>query len=103
MVLILVESWGKPLAADLEDSLTRPYLDKKIGEMYTLSRGTVPFKGPTVAGEARELCSSTIGFGLLIASRSDLKGCLPEKMNTLGYHSLAVHGFSGRMFDRGEW
>src|SRR5580704_2677964 len=68
VVLILVESWGKPLAGDLEESLVRPYSDENLSEKYTMSRGTVPFYGPTVAGEARELCASAMGFGLLSAS-----------------------------------
>jgi Sulfatase len=103
VVLILVESWGKPLATDLDESLVRPYTDKNLSEKYTMSRGTVPFYGPTVAGEARELCGSAMGFGLLTAPRSELKSCLPAKMNAMGYHSMAVHGFTARMFSRGEW
>jgi hypothetical protein len=103
VVLILVESWGKSLDASLERSLVQPYLAEKLLERYTLSEGTVPFYGPTVAGEARELCGSKIGFGLLSASADELKGCLPESMRRKGYHNTAVHGYSARMFDRGEW
>jgi phosphoglycerol transferase MdoB-like AlkP superfamily enzyme len=44
-----------------------------------------------------------MGFGLLNASRAELKDCLPEKMNARGYHSTAVHGYNGRMFLREEW
>ncbi|MGD0444383.1 MAG: sulfatase-like hydrolase/transferase [Edaphobacter sp.] len=101
VVLILVESWGKPVANDLEESLVRPYAD--LAERYTVRRGTVPFYGPTVAGEARELCGSAMGFGLLTATRPELKDCLPMRMKARGYHSTAIHGFSSRMFGRGEW
>lgn len=103
VVLILAESWGKARAADLEESLVRPYADKDLAERYTVGRGTVPFYGPTVAGEARELCGSTMGFGLLTATREKLSNCLPMRMKGMGYHSTAIHGFSARMFDRGEW
>jgi hypothetical protein len=103
VVLILVESWGKALDVDLEEALVRPYSDERLAEKYVVSRGTVPFYGPTVAGEARELCGSSMGFGLLTASAAKLKGCLPESMKAMGYQSTAVHGFSARMFDRGEW
>jgi phosphoglycerol transferase MdoB-like AlkP superfamily enzyme len=103
VVLILVESWGKPHAADLDEALVRPYADAHLSERYTVSQGTVPFHGATVAGEARELCGSAIGFGLLSASASQLKGCLPARMNGMGYRSVGVHGFNDRMFDRGEW
>ena len=103
LVLVLVESWGKPLAADIDEALVRPYSDNDVEEKYSVSRGSVPFYGPTVDGEARELCGSAIGFGVLTASAADLKGCLPAKLHAMGYRSMAVHGFSSRMFDRGEW
>jgi phosphoglycerol transferase MdoB-like AlkP superfamily enzyme len=103
VVVIVVESWGKPLATDLEESLVRPYSGQGLLERYTLSQGTVPFYGPTIAGEARELCGSAMGFGLLTASVPELKRCLPETMNAMGYHSTAVHGYSARMFDRVDW
>ncbi len=103
VVLILVESWGRPLAADVEESLVRPYASGNLAAKYTVERGTVPFYGPTVAGEGRELCGSGIGFGLLTATRSELKSCLPVKMKAMGYHNTAVHGFTARMFGRGEW
>ncbi len=44
-----------------------------------------------------------MGFGLLSASASQLKGCLPARMNGMGYHSIGVHGNTGEMFDRSEW
>jgi hypothetical protein len=103
VVLILVESWGKPVAVDMERSLVRPYTDKALAERYTVGEGTVPFYGPTVAGEARELCGSAMGFRLLTATQPELRECLPMRMKARGYHSTAVHGFSARMFDRGEW
>jgi hypothetical protein len=102
VVLILVESWGKPFAGQLEESLLRPYSNSDITAKYTLSRGTVPFHGPTVAGEARELCGSAMGFGLLNAPASELNDCLPAKMKGMGYQSIGVHGFSAGMFNRGE-
>jgi hypothetical protein len=103
VVLILVESWGKPLATDLEESLVQPYRDKNLTEEYTVSRGAVPYYEPTIAGEARELCSSSMGFGLLSATRLELESCLPTKMRKMGYHSMAIHGFTGRIFDRSKW
>jgi phosphoglycerol transferase MdoB-like AlkP superfamily enzyme len=103
VVLILVESWGKARVADLEAALVRPYADEGLFHKYTVRQGTVPFHGATINGEARELCGSAMGFGLLSASASQLKGCLPARMNGMGYHTMAVHGFNSRMFDRGEW
>jgi len=103
VVLVLVESWGQSRAADLEAAIVRPYAGVGLSERYTVSEGTVPFHGATLNGESRELCGNAMGIGLLGASPSQLKGCLPAKMNGMGYHSIGVHGFSGRMFDRSEW
>ena len=103
VVLILVESWGKSRVADVEGGLVRPYADEGLSQKYTVREGTVSFRGATIDGEARELCGSAMGFGLLSASSSQLKGCLPARLNGMGYHSIGVHGYSGRMFDRSEW
>ncbi len=103
LVLILVESWGMPLASNLKESLFLPYMSKDLVMRYTLSRGAIPFRGATVAGEARELCESTMGLGVLSASESRLRTCLPTRLNEMGYHTLGIHGFSAKMFERGEW
>jgi phosphoglycerol transferase MdoB-like AlkP superfamily enzyme len=66
-------------------------------------QGTVPFYGSTVAGEARELCASKMGYYLLSASTRDLKGCLPDVLAGHGYYGIAVHGNAGHMFDRTDW
>jgi hypothetical protein len=103
VVLILVESWGKALSPELEESMVAAYGGGGIATRYTVSRGTVPFYGPTVAGEARELCGSFMGFGLLSASAAQTRECLPAKFDRMGYRTMGVHGFSSRMFDRGNW
>ena len=103
VVLILVESWGKARVADLEAGLVQPYAEEGLFRKYTVRQGTVPFHGATVNGESRELCGSAMGFGLLSASVSQLKGCLPARMNGMGYHTIGVHGNSGGIFNRREW
>ena len=32
-----------------------------------------------------------------------LRKCLPWKFRKLGYHTIAVHGFTKKMFDREHW
>jgi hypothetical protein len=65
VVLIVLESWGLlhdvPLANDIASSYGSP----SIKEDYRVEFGTVPFGGLTVPGEARELCHSSLGFGIL--------------------------------------
>ncbi|MGA8272377.1 MAG: sulfatase-like hydrolase/transferase, partial [Candidatus Sulfotelmatobacter sp.] len=70
---------------------------------YQVLRGTVPFYGATVPGEARELCDSKIGFYLLKATVKELQGCLPERLAALGYRDVALHGMDGHMFNRSTW
>jgi phosphoglycerol transferase MdoB-like AlkP superfamily enzyme len=103
LVVILVESWGLAIDSSIHEALARPYFQPEILAHYKVSEGTVPFYGPTIDGEARELCNSNIGFHLLDASRGELQGCLPERLSQLGYHTMVLHGMDGHMFDRSTW
>jgi hypothetical protein len=103
VVLILVESWGLPLDTHLAHALTAPYDDRRIGDKYDVSYGTVLFNGGTVPGEARELCQSGIGFGIRLASAAQANGCLPTLLHKRCYKSFSIHGYSGGMFQRNRW
>lgn len=103
VVLILVESWGLASDRSLRNALAAPYERTDLQTRYRVSEGTVPFYGPTVSGEARELCGSRMGFHLLEATTSELAGCLPHRLADQGYHALAVHGMAGHLFSRSEW
>lgn len=103
VVLVLVESWGKPISREVDEALVRPYMSDDIRRRYTVSQGTVGFYGPTVAGEARELCGNTIGFNVIHATSAQLKNCLPAWFRQRSYHTTAVHGFTAAMFERNDW
>ena len=103
LVLVLVESWGLSTDTTLNKALLEPYLLSDVDPKYVVIQGIVPFHGPTIPGEARELCGSGIGFNLLSASSTDLKSCLPSRLSALGYETIAVHGLSGHMFNRSVW
>jgi hypothetical protein len=103
VVLVVVESWGVAQDASLQQSLVEPYSQPDITSRYQVIQGSTPFNGSTIPGEARELCGSGFGFHLLTASASDLQSCLPDRFAAAGYHTLAVHGMSGRMFNRSAW
>ncbi len=102
-VLIVVESWGLSLDARLAQALTAPYDDPRIARKYKTSYGTVPFTGLTVPGEARELCHSTTGFGILHPSAGLVEQCLPAFFHSRGYRNIAIHGYAGQMFYRAAW
>jgi len=103
VVLIVVESWGLANDARLAQSLVDPYGDSQIARKYEIAYGTVPFDGWTVPGEARELCHSKMGYGIVLASPERLNDCLPSLLHQHGYKEISVHGFSGRLFRRSIW
>jgi hypothetical protein len=103
LVLVLLESWGLAEDAPLRDALTVPYTQPDLLAKYRVIQGQVPFYGPTIAGEARELCGSRMGFRILIAPKRDLENCVPDQLEALGYQTLSVHGLTGRMFNRAFW
>jgi hypothetical protein len=103
VVQILVESWGLAVDQPLQDALVEPYLQPDVSAKYEVIRGSVSFNGQTIAGEARELCGSAIGFHLLTAPAADLRSCLPARLAALGYETIGVHGMSGHMFNRSTW
>ena len=103
LVVILVESWGLDKESSVSNALVQPYAQPSLLRRYEIFQGTVPFYGSTVAGEARELCGSTIGFQLMQIPASELEGCLPKRLDALGYHTVALHGMDGAFFDRTTW
>ena len=103
IVLIVVESWGLFEDPRLADSLTAVYQAPEILANYRVSHGTAPFDGLTVPGEARELCHSRVGFGILKMMPGQESGCLPARLHANGYQNIAVHGYVGGMFQRQSW
>jgi hypothetical protein len=103
VVLIVVESWGMPLDSRLAQALTASYNDPQVTASYSVTHGAAPFSGLTVPGEARELCQSTTGFGILHLSSDQASRCLPALLHQRGYRNIAVHGYVGQMFYRSAW
>ncbi len=103
LVVIMVESWGLSNDSAIRDSLVETYSGSGVSAKYQVLQGSVPFSGPTVSGEARELCGSTEGFHILDASPSELQKCFPDQLKAKGYHTIAVHGMDGHLFHRNRW
>lgn len=103
VVLIVVESWGLSLDPHMAQELIAPYAEPTIVGSYRVTHGTAPFGGLTVPGEARELCRSTMGFGILHPSHEMALQCLPGQLHALGYRNTALHGYAGEMFYRAAW
>lgn len=103
IVLVLLESWGLPNSQPLRDALVAPYAQPELLAKYTVEQGTVPFYGPTMGGEGRELCGTRIGFKLMTASKESLERCLPSRLAAEGYDNIGVHGLDGHFFKRADW
>ena len=103
LVLVLVESWGLARDLALRRALVETYLDPALLSKYEVLQGTMPFAGPTTSGEKRELCQSHMGLDYDQGTQAQLDHCVPGRMHRAGYHTLAVHGFSGDFFDRKDW
>jgi hypothetical protein len=101
-VLVLVESWGESTDPAIRRALVQPY-DTELGNRFTIVQGTVPFHGPTISGEDRELCGNAGGASIMHAPASDLRDCLPERLREKGFATIAVHGMLGRFYHRNEW
>jgi hypothetical protein len=103
VVLVVVESWGLLLDPQLSQALESAYDDPRIARRYRVTRGVVPFTGLTVPGEARELCHSSVGFGILHTTAEQASQCLPAFFHARGYQNISVHGYVGQMFHRADW
>ena len=103
IVLVLVESWGLARDPVLRRTLVEPYSDSHLLARYNVLGGTMPFAGATTSGEGRELCESNLGTYITQGTTTQLERCIPMRLRRMGYHTLAVHGFDGEMYDRAEW
>lgn len=103
IVLVLDESWGLPHDTRLGDFVLEPLRDavRRTAGAH-LRYGRVPFQGPTVSGELRELC-----FRRVLSLHPDVSGfsaaCLPALLESKGYTTESVHGFAPAMFSRNIW
>src|SRR5439155_15680688 len=101
IVYILVESHGH-LRDSAEDSVVlAPLLSQRIGQQQSIRRGTVPTYGATTPGELRELCGVRADYRDL--DRIDRHACLPAALRRQGFHTVAIHGYSGAFYDRYAW
>ena len=103
IVLVLVESWGLARDPVLRRALVEAYSDPRLLARYNVLRGTMPFEGATTSGEGRELCESHLGTYITQGTTTQLERCIPMRLRRMGYHTLAVHGFDGEMYDRADW
>lgn len=103
MVLIVAESWGMARTEQMQNDILAKILQQK-DKLDFIEKGYIDFEGATVQGELRELCQLNVrGFALSRSPDSEFAHCLPNQLKQAGYHTIAVHGTSGKLYDRDSW
>jgi Sulfatase len=100
-VLVIVESLGYLNDPKLRKLIAAPLSDPAVTSKYKVTSGDATYYGSTTSGEMRELCE-TRSFYAKYAPKYGYS-CLPDLLSRRGYVSLAVHAFSGGMFERSSW
>lgn len=100
-VLILAESLGWPRDDEIRRWLFAQLETPALRVGWEMDIGSETFFGGTVGGEVRVLCGLRGHYSRLDASND--AGCLPRVFRAQGAGTTAMHGFSSRMFDRGQW
>ena len=101
VLLVVNKSWVVTANNAIQNDILSPILNST--HAIKVKRNKLSFIGETLGGELRELCEKApIHYNL----NNQIKGfesCLPNKYKQLGYHTVAVHGALGFMYDREYW
>lgn len=103
VLFIISESWGVPRTQQMQDDMLANIMQRQ-DKLEFFKSGYIDFAGATVQGEMRELCQMQIkGFALSRSPDSAFSGCLPNQFKNMGYQTIALHGTSGKLYDRFSW
>lgn len=100
IVLINIESLGVIKDTVLSERVLSPLFSSAVSSRYAVERGNVPFQGPTIYGEFRELCDVRI---LKRGLQKTPTTCLPALLKNAGYRTEALHGFTDMFYGRNAW
>lgn len=100
-LLVLVESMGLPRSPAVRDWLEEQLYTPRLEARWSMQRTQETFVGSTTGGELRVLCGLRGAYTRL--EEAHAVGCLPRSAAAHGGHSVGIHGFGLRMFDRRDW
>jgi hypothetical protein len=98
--IAVVESLGQQKNVLMQDWLDREIFNA-MSNKWLSSKSFVVSSGGTTYGELRTLCRLTGHYSFLTLENSS--GCLPRIFLSMGKKSVGFHGFTRKMFERGEW
>lgn len=101
ILLIVNESWGRALDSSINIDIVSDIIKNNLVEYYALSAMNV--NGFTINAEIRELCQKDLKHFNLKNQIKGFENCLPNIYKKKGYHTYAMHGATGAMYDRKYW
>jgi phosphoglycerol transferase MdoB-like AlkP superfamily enzyme len=101
VVVVIVESLGYLLDQTARERIAAPLYDPAVTKDYLVTSGHTVYYGSTTSGEMRELCNTRTFYADYVQKNGS--SCLPNLLKSRGYTSVALHAFSGGMFDREQW
>lgn len=101
VVVVIVESLGYLLDQSARERIAAPLYDPAVTKDYLVTAGHTVYYGSTTSGEMRELCNTRTFYTDYVAEHGS--SCLPNLLKSRGYTSIALHAFSGGMFEREKW
>lgn len=100
MLLVVVESWGVPKDARIQEALLAPINKLNIEKSQS---GQIEQAGMTLAGELRELCHLFPEHYNLSDVNEGFENCLPNRLRAKGFVTASMHGATSLMYDRNRW
>lgn len=103
ILLIVVESLGASSDRELQQEILKPLSQQQdLFEFY--KDGIYEAPASTVDAELKELCAQDVkGYGLRLAPKDSFSKCFPKALAEQGYKTTALHGASGKLYDRFSW
>lgn len=101
VLLVVNEAWGVTTDSQVQNDVLSPILNNLA--VSNVKQDNLSFIGATLGGELRELCAKAPIHFNLKNQKEGFEDCLPNRYKDLSYHTVAVHGAIGFMYDRQYW
>ncbi len=101
ILLVIVESLGVPTDPTMRSWVQSQWIDPSLLERFNVHTADINFKGSTTSAELRSLCILAGSYRSVDSAQG--ANCLPAQLAAIGWSTIGMHGFSGRMFDRVNW
>jgi hypothetical protein len=101
VLVVIVESLGRPVPAKLQAWLEDQIFTSKVKSRWRTTSTIESFAGSTTYGELRVLCGLSGHYRRITVENA--QKCLPYTASLDGYETTGYHGFTSQMFERSKW